>query len=177
MLQLPWPLSINDNGRSPGTITEAFTVSCFLIFTLSFRASLCSLYCSAPLSHPLILPLCLCEEACSPAGRGCSDARLKGPRGERFLNPSCPPGLMQCISLLLGVFVRRSGRSITSHTRPTTILEPSSLLNTPPSSECCYPVLEYPLSVIRHNWHASLQSGISEQTPWQCRSEQNSKSE
>lgn len=73
-----------------------------------------SLYYSTPLSHPLILPLCLCEEACSPAGPGCRDARLKGRRGERFLNSSCPPGLMQCISLLLGVFVRHTRRSITS---------------------------------------------------------------
>lgn len=92
-------------------MTEVFSVSCFLIFTLYFRASL---YCSAPLSHPLILPLCLCEEACFPAGPGCRDARLKSPRGERFLNPSCPPGLMQCISLLFSVFVRHSRRSITS---------------------------------------------------------------
>ncbi|CAB1455800.1 unnamed protein product [Pleuronectes platessa] len=46
---------------------------------------------SPPLSHPLILPLCLCEGACPPAGPGCRAARLKDPRGERFLNPSCPP--------------------------------------------------------------------------------------
>lgn len=112
--QLLWPLSSSDNGRSLATMTKVFIVPCFPIFTLSFRASLCSLYCSPPLSHPLILPLCLCEEACFPAGPGCMDARLKSARGERFLNPSCPPGLMQCISLLLGVFVGHSRRSITS---------------------------------------------------------------
>lgn len=56
----------------------------FLISTLSFRASLYPLYCSASLSNHLILPLCLCEEACPPAGPGCWDARLKGPRKEHF---------------------------------------------------------------------------------------------
>lgn len=105
--QLLWPLSVSDNRRALSTITEVFSVSCFLTVTLS--------YCSTALSHPLILPLCLCEEACSPAGPGYRDARLQSPRGEGFLNPSCPPGLMQCISLLLGFFVRHSRRSITSH--------------------------------------------------------------
>lgn len=99
-------ISVSDNGRAVSTITEVFSVLCFLTFTLS--------YYSSPLSHPLILPLCLCEEACSPAGSVYRDASLKSPRGERFLNPSCPPGLMQCISLLLGFFVRHSRRSITS---------------------------------------------------------------
>lgn len=87
-------------------MTELFTVSCFHTVPQSFP----------PLSpsHPLILPLCLCEEACLPAGTGGSDARPRSPRGQRSLNPSCPPGLMQCISLLLAVFVRLSGRFITS---------------------------------------------------------------
>lgn len=109
--QLPWPLSVSDNGRSLGHndwIIQCHMFSHFHTVPQSFPLL------SHSLSHPLILPLCLCEEACLPAGPGCRDARLKSPRGERFLNPSCPPGLMQCISLLLGVFVRHSRRFITS---------------------------------------------------------------
>lgn len=150
-------------------MTEVFSVSCFLIFTLSFRASLYSLYCSAPLSHPLILPLCLCEEACSPAGPGCRDARLKDSRGERFFNPSCPPGLMQCISLLLGAFVRHSRRSITSDSSNDSLWASHPPLN--PlilwvllSCPLAQSVPKYLLFVIRDNWHASLYSAISEQT-------------
>lgn len=122
---------------------RVFSVSCFQIFTLSLRASL---YYSASLSHPLILPLCLCEEACSPAGTGCRDARLKDPRGERFLNPSCPPGLMQCISLLLGVFVQHTRRSITSDPSNDKLRAPPPALKTPSFPECCYPLL------LRRNW-------------------------
>lgn len=90
--QLPWRLSPSDNGRALCTISGVFSVSCSNTFTLS--------YCSTALSHPLILPLCLYEEACSPAEVGYRVAGLKIPRGERFLNPSCPPGLMQCFSVV-----------------------------------------------------------------------------
>ena len=115
-------------------MTEVFSVSCSLIFTLS------SLCCSTPLSYPLILPLCLCEEACTPAETGCRDARGKDSREECFLNPSCPPGLMQCISLLLGSLSGAPGGPLLQ-TLPTKMFESPTLFKISSSSQCYFPLL------------------------------------
>lgn len=101
---------------SVGQQTLSRCVKCTVSHVVSFS--------HCPLELPSIVPLpclilssshCVYVKKLVPLlGSGRGDARLKGPRGESFLNPACPPGLMQCNSLLLGVFVRHSRGSITS---------------------------------------------------------------
>lgn len=129
------------------------------------------------LSHPLILPLCLCEEACLPAGPEYRDARLKSPRGERFLNLSCPPGLMQCISLSLGVFVGHSRRFITSDPSNNSLWASHPTYNPailwvllschPGQSNRGTEYSQVFSVVITDNCHTFVCLTISEQTPWQ----------
>lgn len=146
----------------------------FLISTLSFRASLYPLYCSASLSNHLILPLCLCEEACPPAGPGCWDARLKGPRKEHFWTPLVP--LVWCSASLCCWVLCQTLQEV-HHFRPFQ----QQCMSLPPSIKSSLPLSasilswtlertrwelslpEHVLFVIRDNWNASLHSCQSRQ--------------
>lgn len=99
---------------------------------------------------------CVCvKKLVPPLGEGAAMPGWKAPGESAFWTPLVP--LVWCsASLCCWVSLSDTPGGPLLQTPLTTVLEPSSLLKIPPSSECCYPVLKYPPSVIRHNWHSSL---------------------
>ncbi len=118
-------------------MTEVFSVSCFLIVTLSFRASL---YCSAPC--PILSSShCVCvKKLVSPLGQGAGMPGWSAP-GESAFWTSLVPLVWCSASICCWVSLSGTPGGPLLQTPPTTVFEPPALLKIPSSSECCYPVL------------------------------------
>lgn len=112
-VQLPWPLSVTGNGRSPSTMTVVLCVSCF-----SFPHCLSELP-STPSIVVLPCPIissshCVCVKKLVPLlGQGAGMPGWKDP-GKNTFEPLLSPWFDAVHLSVVEFFVRHSRRSITS---------------------------------------------------------------
>lgn len=112
-VQLPWPLSVTGNGRSPSTMTVVLCVSCFsfprCLSELPSTPSIVVLHC------PIISSShCVCVKKLVPLlGQGAGMPGWKDP-GKNTFEPLLSPWFDAVHLSVVEFFVRHSRRSITS---------------------------------------------------------------